>query len=369
MSNEGLRHLPQRIFGYLDRKSLLVSREVCHDWKQFVDDPKNQECRKPWIRLLEMALEDRMYVPGSHSVTLIAGSFRQEFRPKKLHGCYTLFEACPDWKEICHYLQTRGSLPNFMVFSEGLDECHSTEWLESLFMGTGAPRNPIDCATCGILGSRVTRFIKTLLTCPILPNALCQPNVLHFASDRPNHELIQHILEKILHKELDIDVNAKDEYGKSAFDKIVDANNSRSLKVILDYTESLGIITHSPNDIGMPPFERFMKYFTTNANASYLGMSVIDLWMEQDKPVEFSVEAFKSVDNRLLSFIIEDVFVEKPKIGKNTQTILKKLVFGKPKRFLTGSLNVDTNRCDLPLIIAELCQERREAFMKAKEQN
>ena len=118
MFNDGLRHIPQKIFGHLDHNSLLAAREVHSVWKRFVDD-LNQEWREPWIEELKMVLKAKVYFGDKQKVN------RRTLSSK--------------WKKICHYFQNCGTLPEIIVITQCLNEIQ----IYARWKRTATPRNPI----------------------------------------------------------------------------------------------------------------------------------------------------------------------------------------------------------------------------------
>ena len=152
MYNPGLCHLPERILGFLDRKTLLKCREVSQTWKQFIDDP-NQKWRREWNRKLESALEAKVY-----------------FKRENSQG-ETLYEAWPHWKETCEYFQNVGPLPQMIIFTQSLVQNEST----AIGLRKPSPygfhlhlssfcNNPFS-----FTHSDRAKFLKVLLSCPNIP--------------------------------------------------------------------------------------------------------------------------------------------------------------------------------------------------------
>ena len=159
MCNPGLYHLPERILGLLDRKTLLKCREVSQTWKQFIDDP-NQKWRREWNRKLESTLEAEIYLKRENG---------------KLEN---LYEAWPHSKEVCEYFQNDGPLPQMIVFTQSLVQIESRVnsrlihgGLEGLFLYGGYRNSAISSFWYNpiSLAANCTKFFKVLLSCPKIP--------------------------------------------------------------------------------------------------------------------------------------------------------------------------------------------------------
>ena len=363
MFNEGLRHLPQKIFGYLDRKSLLASRDVCLDWQQFVDDP-DQEWRKPWIQKLESALDTTIYTEQTHGMFW----YRLEVSVFDFNSCLEQgndCHRCLDWKDICRYYRY-GSLRDLVVFTECMDEMQKKAKRKRF----PKPVEPIEDALT-LPFSQYFNFFKTLLCGPVIPREFCKPfgtyaNILHFACEYGSDaELLELVLEKIYQKKLKIDVNEKSCDGRTALDILVRSYRyfvyRKSLDIMLAYAKRLGMLTNIPDKSGLTPFQNFLTCFRR------VKIADVDLWIDQ--PVEFNTDSFKLMYPSNLLGILQDLFEEEGENGDSTKTFLEKI--GNPT--LTKEGKIDIKHCllqrefgpdEMAPIVAELCQERRNAYME-----
>ena len=146
MLNEGLIHISETIFDYLEDDELIKCLQVCKSWHNFV----NQYGRKRLIKKLDVIVAFHRYDT----------SYRQSDFRKYGWAKRTLFEVHPDWSPICEYMKVNESMPALKFFVERMDKLHAHVCLSCL-------RQNLDPLTMYMhLGD--IKFVKLCLKCPLV---------------------------------------------------------------------------------------------------------------------------------------------------------------------------------------------------------
>ena len=255
INNEGLRHLPIKIFSYLNLPALLECRSVSKTLKTFIDDEQSTNLFAKYAIINKRVFKD----PES-----VGKSWLMDVQEDPKYS--TFLERFPQWVQICDYYTKGANLSSLRNLIRILRRMLRYEWRESAHLFNL------------VLLSRINpyKFFGFLLKSPIKLNYDIEPHAGYFHNENVTllHEVCtffflswdeikcRNIFEKdrlellrLIFETLDktgIDVNALTEDGRTPLhfaaaynvrphDKRIDGNQRSCLKFLLDNAKRYGI--------------------------------------------------------------------------------------------------------------------------------
>ena len=251
IQNQGLKHVAEKIFGYLDAKSLANCREVSKSWRDLIDDGKMW-----WI----LQLQEMM---------------TKEHHRQDVQDSFIFLDEFPNWKEVLDFFTTKATPEMTGYF------CHYMEFYLNQNLCTALGRvfyfDPLALA----INYGHIEFVKLTLQCPfdfnVSRNNIDTP--IHLASLPGNETFLCVLLEyAAIWKRVDLNKPV----NMPAFFIAAEIGNANALALFIRYAKKLGIDFRGATSIG----HTFLHIVVDRGH-----VELVEMLLENAKKLDIDVNA------------------------------------------------------------------------------